>query len=139
MLTRFVSALAFSFFAVVAVGEETKPAPSVSPHALPPMEFDSFIVVLLVRAPNAPELPKPQLDELADKHIANIHRLADEGKLLKAGPMEDHSGRNVRGMFILKTESVDQAREWVGTDPLVKAGRLLPEFLKWSVQKGNLK
>ena len=103
------------------------------------MEFDSFIVVLLVRPPNPPDMPKAELDQLQEKHLANIRRLADEGKLLKAGPFEDFSGRNVRGMFILKTDSVDQAREWVATDASVKAGRLVPEFLKWYVQKGSLK
>ena len=103
------------------------------------MEFDSFILVLLVRPANAPDLPKPELDKLQDAHLANMRRLADEGKLFKAGPVEDFSGRNVRGIFILKTESVDQAREWVTTDPSVKAGRLAPEFMKWSVQKGSLK
>ncbi|HZE14008.1 MAG TPA: YciI family protein [Chthoniobacterales bacterium] len=130
---------AFCCFAAALHAEEPKPAATVTPHTNAPIEFDSFIVVLLVRAPNAPDMPKAQLDELQEKHIANIHRLADEGKLLKAGPMEDLSGRNVRGMYILKTDSLDQAREWVATDPTVKAGRLAPEFLKWSVPKGSLK
>jgi uncharacterized protein YciI len=96
-----------------------------------PTEFDSFIVVLLVRPPNAPDLPKPELEQLQEKHLANIGRLAKEGKVLKAGPFEDYSGRNVRGMFILKTSSLEEARAWVATDPAVKAGRLVPEFLKW--------
>jgi hypothetical protein len=34
--------------------------------------------------------------------------LSDEGKLIKAGSF---SGSNVRGMFILATDSVDKARE----------------------------
>ncbi len=58
---------------------------------------------------------------------------------MKAGPFEDHSGRNVRGMFILKTDSLEQARAWAGTDPTVKAGRLVPEYLQWYVEKGSLK
>ena len=103
------------------------------------MEFDSFILVLLVRPPSAPDLPKAELDKLQDGHMANMRRLAGEGKLFKAGPIADFSGRNVRGLFIFKTDSVDQAREWVATDPSVKAGRLAPEFMKWFVQKGSLK
>lgn len=103
------------------------------------MEFDSFILVLLVRPPNAPDMPKPELDKLQESHMANMRRLADEGKLFKAGPTEDFSGRDVRGIFILKTESFVEAREWVATDPSVKAGRLVPEFIKWFVQKGSLK
>ena len=139
MLTRFVCGLAFLALANLASAEEAKPSPSSQPHSSAPAEFDSFIVVLLVRPPNAPDLPKTELEQLQEKHLANIRRLADEGKILKAGPFEDYSGRNVRGMFILKTDSLEQARSWVGTDPSVKAGRLAPEYLKWYVEKGSLK
>jgi uncharacterized protein YciI len=139
MFTRIICCVALLGSVNAMATEEAKPAASPLPQASgTPMEFDSFIVVLLVRPPNAPERPKAELDQLGEGHMATIRRLADEGKLLKAGPFEDFSGRNVRGMFILKTDSVDQAREWVATDP-VKAGRLAPEFLKWYVQKGSLK
>jgi uncharacterized protein YciI len=140
MFIRFLCCLAFLGFVSRMLAVEATPVASATPHANgTPMEFDSFIVVLLVRPPNAPDLPKAELDQLGEGHMANIRRLADEEKLLKAGPFEDYSGRNVRGMFILKTDSVDQAREWVATDPLVKVGRLVPEFLKWYVLKGSLK
>jgi uncharacterized protein YciI len=137
---RIICCLAFLGSAGLTVAEETKPAPSAAPHASgTPMEFDSFILVLLVRPPNAPDRPKAELDQIQEGHMANMRRLAEEGKLFKAGPTEDFSGRNVRGIFILKTESVDRAREWVATDPSVKAGRLVPEFMKWFVEKGSLK
>ena len=143
MNIRISVCLALSLCATALIAEETKPAattmPTGSPHTSPPMEFDSFILVLLVRPPNAPDLPKAELDKLQEGHMANMKRMADEGKLFKAGPTEDFSGRNVRGIFILKTDSLDQAKEWVATDPSVKAGRLAPEFMKWSVQKGSLK
>jgi uncharacterized protein YciI len=140
MIIRFLVCLALCAFALPVFGEAPVPVPSASPHASdPPIEFDSFILVLLVRPPNAPEKSKAELEQLQAGHMANMRRLADEGKLFKAGPTEDFSGRNVRGIFIFKTDSVDQAREWVATDPTVKAGRLAPEFMKWSVQKGSLK
>jgi uncharacterized protein YciI len=140
MFIRFVCLLVVLRFVTNFAAAEPTTAPSAAPHASgTPMEFDSFILVLLVRPPNAPDRPKAELDQLQEGHFANMKRLAAEGKLFKAGPTEDFSGRNVRGIFILKTESVDQAREWVATDPSVKAGRLAPEFMKWSVQKGSLK
>jgi uncharacterized protein YciI len=141
MVIRFVGCLVLLAFASqLRAAEETKPPASASAHASAgPIQFDSFILVLLVRPPNAPDLPKAQLDQLQEGHMANMRRLAAEGKLFKAGPVEDFSGRNVRGIFILKTESVDEARAWVATDPSVKAGRLAPEFMKWFVEKGTLK
>jgi uncharacterized protein YciI len=140
MIMRFLVCLGLTAFTTSLFAEEPSPAASASPHASgPPIEFDSFILVLLVRPPNAPEKSKAELEQLQEAHMANMRRLADEGKLFKAGPIEDFSGRNVRGIFIFKTDSVDQAREWVATDPTVKAGRLAPEFMKWSVQKGTLK
>jgi uncharacterized protein YciI len=139
MNIRILGCLALFLCPAALIAEETKPASSTTPHSNAPIEFDSFILVLLVRPPNAPEKPKAELDQLQEGHMANMKRMADEGKLFKAGPTEDFSGRNVRGIFILKTDSVEQAREWVATDPSVKAGRLAPEFLKWFVEKGSLK
>ena len=140
MVTRLLLSLALLGLVGELRAAEPASAASPSPHANgPPMEFDSFILVLLVRSPNAPDMPKAELDKLQEGHMANMRRLADEGKLFKAGPTEDFSGRSVRGIFIFKTDSVDKAKEWVATDPTVKAGRLTPEFMKWYVQKGTLK
>ena len=141
MIIRFVGCLVLLALAgQLRAAEENKPAASASAHAsAAPIQFDSFILVLLVRAANAPDLPKAELDQLQEGHIANMRRLAAEGKLFKAGPTEDSSGRNVRGILIFKTDSLDQAKEWVATDPSVKAGRLAPEYMKWFVEKGTLK
>jgi uncharacterized protein YciI len=143
MITRFFALLLAAGLATPVLFAQPSPEPSAingpshSPAA--PMQFDSFMLVLLVRPPNAPDIPKPELDQLQEQHMANIRRLHAEGKLLKAGPTEDQSGRNVRGIFILTTDSVDKAREWVGSDPLIKRGRLVAEYLKWYVERGSLK
>ncbi len=139
MIARFLCSLAFLGLVPFASGEKPAATPSRSAHSAAPTEFDSFMVVLLVRPPNPPQFARAELDQLQEKHLANIRRLAEEGKIFKAGPFEDYSGRNVRGMFILKTDSLEEARAWVATDPLVKVGRLVPEYLKWYVEKGSLK
>jgi uncharacterized protein YciI len=100
--------------------------PAAPPH--PAIEFDQFILVLLVRPANAPDFPKDELEKLQEGHMANMKALHAEGKLFKAGPVEDFSGRNVRGIFVLATDSQEKAREW-----------LVPEFLKWYVEKGSVK
>ena len=51
-------------------------------------------------------------------HMNNIGRLAKEGKLLAAGPFDGGGG-----LFVLNTTSVDEANQWLATDPGVKAKR----------------
>ena len=137
MLTRIL----FSFLALSTVAAQTPApsAPSSSSQSAAPIQFDSFIVALLVRPADAPGVAQTELDQLGAEHIANIRRLEKEGKLLKAGPTEDYSGRNIRGVYIFKTDSLETARAWAATDPLIQRGRLKPEFFKWSVEKGSLK
>jgi len=133
------SLLLLALATVLSAAAIAQPSPSPSAASSPQIEFDQFILVLLVRPADAPELPKPELDQLQAGHMANIRRLHDEGKLFKAGPTEDYSGRNVRGIFIFKTDSVETARDWVASDPLIKRGRLAAEYMKWYVEKGALK
>lgn len=135
MSLRLVIASTLAILVAAASMASSSPTPSPSPQ----IEFDQFMLVLLVRPPNAPDFPQDELQRLQAGHMANMKRLHEEGKLLKAGPTEDQSGRNVRGIFILTTNSADTAREWIAADPLIKAGRLVPEFLKWYVEKGSLK
>ena len=127
------------FAALLASAPAQSPSPAPAAAAAPKIEFDEFILVLLLRPPNAPELPEAELKQLQAGHMANMERLHAEGKLFKAGPTKDHSGRNVRGIFIFKSESVENVREWVATDPLIKRGRLVAEYMTWFVEKGNLK
>jgi uncharacterized protein YciI len=141
MKMRIIILLFAATFCASAAVEKPSPAPEASRTAAirNQPEFDSFILVLLLRPPNAPDVPQPELDQLQEQHLANMKRLHSEGKLFKAGPTEDQSGRNVRGIFIFATDSVEKAREWVASDPLIKRGRLVAEYLKWYVEKGQLK
>src|ERR671912_429507 len=71
--------------------------------------------VQLNKKVGAASLSKEANDELMKGHMANINRLAQEKKLLAAGPFEGGGG-----IFILNTSSVPVATEWLGTDPAVK-------------------
>ena len=53
-------------------------------------------------------------------HMANITRLAKEGKLTVAGPFGKND-RNYRGIFIFNVSTVEEAQALVETDPAVKA------------------
>jgi len=62
-------------------------------------------------------------------HLNNITRLANEGKLLVAGPFLD--SQELRGIFIFNIESIEEAKTLTETDPAIKAGTLIMELHPW--------
>lgn len=55
-----------------------------------------------------------------------MERLAKDGKLSVAGPFTD--GGEWRGLFILAVDSIDEAKELVATDPVIKTGEMIAEY-----------
>jgi uncharacterized protein YciI len=74
--------------------------------------------------------------ELQKAHLANINRLAEMKKLVVAGPFGD-DGR-LRGIFVFRVASIDEAKTLAETDPAVKAGRLAIDLHPWLVPDGVL-
>jgi len=67
--------------------------------------------------------------ELQQAHLKNIMRLADEGKLIVAGPFLDN--QDIRGIFIFNVSTVEEAKKLTETDPAIKAGSLIMELHPW--------
>ena len=56
-------------------------------------------------------------------------RLAEEGKLIVAGPFLDD--KDIRGIFIFNVGSIEEAKKLTESDPAVKAGVLSMELHPW--------
>lgn len=85
----------------------------------------SYVLVILKSGPTP--IPKgPERDAMFRGHLDNIRRLADEGKLVLAGPLDGVDGW--RGLFILAVADIDAAKELVATDPAVQRGELSAEY-----------
>lgn len=63
-------------------------------------------------------------------HMANISRLAAEGKLAVAGPFGKND-RNYRGIYILNVITIEEAKVLIETDPAVKANIFECELTLW--------
>lgn len=74
---------------------------------------------------------KAKMGELMKGHMTNIGKLADEGKIIVAGPFLEKNKENYRGMFIFNTKSKEEAESWVKTDPAVAAGVFSYEIFPW--------
>ncbi|HEV8514463.1 MAG TPA: YciI family protein, partial [Cyclobacteriaceae bacterium] len=78
----------------------------------------SLVFVFLHHKADKAELPKDQVDKIMEGHMANIQRMAKEGKLLVAGPFEGGGG-----VFIFNSSNVNEVKQWLNDDPGVKAQR----------------
>jgi uncharacterized protein YciI len=63
------------------------------------------------------------------EHLKNIIRLANEGKLLLAGPFMDNG--DIRGIYVFDVKTIEEAQELTATDPAIKAGVLEMELHLW--------
>jgi len=99
-----------------------------------------YHVFLLRKGPTWSPESTPEIDALQEAHQANLRRLAEMGKLVLVGPLLDSFATNgeIRGIGVLKTETLREAQELVATDPMVKVGHLVFELHAWMVEKDIL-
>ncbi len=84
-----------------------------------------YVLVILRTGPN--RIPTgAERDEMFKGHFANIKRLAGEGKLALAGPLDGADGW--RGLYVFAVPEIEEARKLVATDPVVIKGEMVPEF-----------
>lgn len=79
-----------------------------------------IFVTLLTGEADARITDQAERTRLFAGHFANMGKLADEGHLVLAGPFVNAKPK--RGLFILNTESMEVASQWVKADPAVQAG-----------------
>jgi uncharacterized protein len=87
-----------------------------------------YVIAFLKKGQNR-TLDSAKAVELQRAHMTNIRRLADEGKLILAGPFLDTG--ELRGIYIFDVKTVEEAMELTKTDPAIQAGSLVMELKPW--------
>lgn len=88
-----------------------------------------YVLVILKTGSNTTET-KAKTDSLFAGHMANMGKLVEMNKLIVAGPMGKND-KSYRGIFILNTKSIDEAKQLLETDPAVKSRVLDAELYNW--------
>ena len=94
------------------------------------MTMKQYYFVMLTKGKDRDKIKDTAvINKLQAGHMANMERLANEGKLLVAGPFGDDG--YWRGLFILDCNTKEEAEAILSTDPAIKAGRLDYELHPW--------
>jgi len=98
-----------------------------------------YVMAFLKAGPNRDRAPE-EARALQRAHLDNIRRMAEEGKLVLAGPFmddgddghdDDDDGHDIRGIYVFAVDSVEEAEALTATDPAVQAGSLVMELHPW--------
>lgn len=87
-----------------------------------------YVMAFLKRGSNT-EITPEEAGKLQKAHLENIGRMAEEGKLLLAGPFMDNG--DIRGIYIFNVESLEEAKALTETDPAIQAKTLEMELRPW--------
>ena len=87
-----------------------------------------YVFAFLKRGPNR-DIPEEKAAELQTAHLQNIGKMAQEGKLVLAGPFFGND--DLRGIYIFDVDSIKEAQKLTETDPAIQAGSLVMELKEW--------
>lgn len=88
----------------------------------------TYVMAFLYKGPNR-DLDSAKRAALQLAHLENITKMAEEGKLVLAGPFFGEG--DLRGIYIFNVSSLEEARALTNTDPAVIAGSLRMELMEW--------
>jgi uncharacterized protein YciI len=101
-----------------------------------PLKMTQTFLAFLTRGEKWTPEKTPATEEIQKGHMANINRLAEMKKLVAAGPFGD-DGR-LRGIFVFRVDSLEEAKNLTASDPAVQARRLAMDIHPWMIPEGVL-
>lgn len=87
-----------------------------------------YVMAFLKRGTNQ-SLSKDSSNALQMAHMKNIDLMAEQGKLVLAGPF--FGDQDLRGIYIFNVTSIEEAEDLTNSDPAIEAGVLQMELMEW--------
>ena len=121
-IKRLMLAGALSFAAVlVAQTPADNPLAPYIPKNMKPYYLD----MLLLKDKPDTALPAAERPQWMQKHLAYIKSQVDAGKFVLVGPITEEN--RLRGIAVIKADSLEEAQRIASADPLVQSGHLVAE------------
>jgi uncharacterized protein YciI len=127
--------LLLGFLVVVMLSFHPTPLQSVALRVPPPKvksdanpDLKKYWMVFLRKGPHRNQ-DAAVTAKIQQDHLANIHQLADAGKIIVAGPFGNDE--DLRGILIMNCKDSLEVVALVNRDPAVVAGRLVFEVKPW--------
>jgi uncharacterized protein YciI len=104
--------------------------------SLVPKDMTTYYLGLIRRGEAWSPEETPESEATQAAHLTHIRGMFEAGTLVVAGPFTD--GGDLRGVFLFRTETLEEAEALAAGDPAVKAGRLIVDIHSWMVPAGIL-
>ncbi|HKN24898.1 MAG TPA: YciI family protein [Candidatus Acidoferrum sp.] len=115
----------FSFLGAAGLLAAQLPADdSLAPY-IPKNIKPYFLDILLLKDKPDTALPEGEQAQWMQKHLAYIRSQVEAGKFVLVGPVTEEN--RIRGIAIIKTDTLEEAQRIANGDPLVQSGHLIVE------------
>ena len=94
-----------------------------------------YYIAFLRPIPSRKSLSKAEGDRIQTAHMANIHKMAQDGVLVAAGPFDD-TPHTISGIFVFKVDSLQSAQQIASRDPTVTEHRNTIDVHTWEGPPG---
>lgn len=128
-----VPLLSFAAFGQTEKTDASKPATTYDAEMARKLGADERgmrqYVFVVLKTGKAKIADAEKVKQLQAGHMKTISRLAEEGKLVLAGPFIE--GGEMRGLYVLNVKTIAEAEDLVKTDPSIREGLFDVEFTRW--------
>jgi hypothetical protein len=98
----------------------------------PTLKKTLFVAINRVAAPGS------AIEPFVAEHLAYMNALEAEGRLWASGPFLEEGVLVGDGLTILSTSTIDEARQAMEEEPLIKRGLRTFELRRWELREGRI-
>jgi len=118
---KLILSLLISLNFVIPVASKQKPEPQ--------FKLIQFHMALLKKGPKWSTARTDETARLHQAHLDHATALLESGRAIIAGPLGDDG--EIRGIYIFRAPSAEEAKAWANADPAVASGHLIAEMHPW--------